>query len=288
MCLLLAGIGLGTQIDLTNDDLQSLKKQDSSVTVLSNKVTDTDVIKQFEKLADEHQTLLAKHKQLKLQLNTTIADLQTLKQQQLIDDDLEKRFIEELKRRKIPTKASFDQLREDYSKVLQQNRQLKSEIAELSPNRISDTDLHGILPEKYDGMLTRMDQQQKQDLLDFNNQPEDEYWGAETKLKLLDFINLHPQGSQVDVSQLECKQDQCILLLEDKESSKMLRENMREQGFSSEEIAESLDKRQSVNQFIVQDMKKIESQTQLGVGIAQQRWTRDYTFLRLEKLRPRT
>jgi len=178
------------------------------------------------KLTKENINLLLKVEHLQEQLDQT-----NIKINDVLNSDFEN-YKNYKNDEDLEYSQQYSLLKQEIEDERHKNKLLEKELAELNPNRVSSQQVQSLFPEEYRGLFNTIHAKTREDILDFNQQPQDLDWGYQTEQAILNIITVSQYNSKVKLVSVNCKIKRCEILLAETTTSKML----ATQGYTTEEI----------------------------------------------------
>lgn len=123
---------------------------------------------------------------------------------------------DDLRQRSMVLAESADHNEKKYSdvylqlrKLTSENERLTRELGQFAESEITDEQMSALLAEPFSNFLLGFKGQQRDEIYDFFQQPEDHEWGYDMQLKISDFIESHEYRDDVSLTGVTCKIDRC-------------------------------------------------------------------------------
>lgn len=95
--------------------------------------------------------------------------------------------------------------------IKHENIRLKQELGQLVESEVTDEEMMAILEEPFSHFLLSFKGEQRDQIYDFFQQPEDHDWGYDMQLSIADFFQNHEYRKEVELVGATCKIDRCEL-----------------------------------------------------------------------------
>lgn len=95
------------------------------------------------------------------------------------------------------------------SELESENRRLQRELGQFAESDITNEQMTALVEEPFSNFLIGFRGQQRDEVYDFFNQPEDHEWGYDTELSIRDFFTNHELRDNVQLVGVTCKIDKC-------------------------------------------------------------------------------